>query len=87
MVRTLAGMRRGSALMWSCMQAYIVGRRFYRDVDISIGESLTFRAHADERGYQCTAALNADDSACPACFSFISPALCCCSHMHPELTA
>lgn len=51
------------------MQAYIVGRRFYRDVDISIGESLTFRAHTDERGYQCTAAFNADNSTCSTRFS------------------
>jgi hypothetical protein len=44
-------------------QAYLVARRFYRDVDIKVGDELTFAAHVGDRGYQCTAAFAGDAAA------------------------
>ena len=47
------------------MQAYVVARRFYRDVGVPAGSKLTFQAHVAERGYQCTAAFTCDEGAPP----------------------
>ena len=38
------------------VQAYIVGRRFYRAVDVAEGMHVTLAVHDDERGYHCVAA-------------------------------
>ena len=37
-------------------QAYLVGRRFFRAVNVSAGALLTIAPHEDERGYKCLAA-------------------------------